>query len=143
MKSYILVGVQFGTLAILFFTGTVIPTNFASLILILFGIMLGSYSVVIMRRKSKLQALPDLAQNAKLITSGPYKYVRHPMYSGLILVSLGFLFNYFSVVRLAVFLLFLADIYIKMNYEEKLLEKHFEEYKAYKKKTKRIIPFIY
>jgi protein-S-isoprenylcysteine O-methyltransferase Ste14 len=56
---------------------------------------------------------------------------------------LPLLIDYFSYLRLAVWLLLLFVLYLKMNYEENSLSKHFEGYRAYMAKTKRLIPFIY
>ena len=86
----------------------------------------------------------ELKKDHKLITKGVYKYVRHPIYTGIDLMGLGAiivdqsLFVTFFYICMIIFLLF------KMKKEEALLLKHFpKEYPSYIKKTKALIPFIY
>lgn len=81
----------------------------------------------------------------KLIKQGIYKYIRHPIYSGSIIGVLGF----GLVFRALIVLIFCLVLYFiifrqRMIYEEQILEDKFgQEYVTYKKKTKRLIPFIY
>ena len=85
----------------------------------------------------------EIKENHELIRTGPYKYVRHPMYSGLILIMLG---TAIWVNHPVIWLIFLASIFgflFKAQREEKLLAEHFkEEYNDYRNKTKALIPFI-
>jgi len=76
---------------------------------------------------------------------GIYKYIRHPIYSGSIIGVLGFGLVFRALIVL-IFCLFLYFIIFRqrMIYEEQILEDKFgQEYVTYKKKTKRLIPFIY
>ena len=81
----------------------------------------------------------------KLKTDGLYSLVRHPSYSGMLLNYLGLsiaMNSWYSilVLNIPIILVLQYRIYI----EEKLLTESFgEEYLNYKKRTKRIIPFIY
>ncbi len=86
-----------------------------------------------------------IAEDHKLKTDGFYRYLRHPSYSASILSFAGYglsLNNWISllVVVSAVSTAFL----IRIRIEEETLISHFgEEYTAYRKKTKRLIPFIF
>ncbi|PIN91450.1 hypothetical protein COU57_00385 [Candidatus Pacearchaeota archaeon CG10_big_fil_rev_8_21_14_0_10_32_14] len=84
-------------------------------------------------------------EHQKIIMKGPYKYIRHPSYTGLLLEVCGVslcLSNWISFTFSFVFL-FSALVY-RINIEEKLLSKEFgEEYKNYTTKTKKLIPYIY
>jgi protein-S-isoprenylcysteine O-methyltransferase Ste14 len=51
--------------------------------------------------------------------------------------------NFFSWVRLVFWLILLIDFMLKISLEEQILEKHFHGYKAYQKRTKKLIPGIY
>ncbi|MGA7720574.1 MAG: isoprenylcysteine carboxylmethyltransferase family protein [Ignavibacteriaceae bacterium] len=79
----------------------------------------------------------------KLVISGPYSYIRHPMYSGGFLAILG------SAVVMGgawIFLLvFLGPIFFwRVGAEDRLLEQQFpDEYPEYKKRTKALIPFVW
>jgi protein-S-isoprenylcysteine O-methyltransferase len=84
-----------------------------------------------------------LKEDHELIERGPYAYVRHPIYSGalLLLLSVAVLTGRDSIFGLAV--LAAALISLKASREEKLLTSHFPaEYPAYRKRVKALIPFI-
>ena len=82
-------------------------------------------------------------KNHELITRGPYKFVRHPIYTGLMTMLIGTFIVYgFAYVLLAIIIFFLGLIG-KLMQEEKLMIKHFgKKYIDYKNKTKALIPFI-
>lgn len=141
VKSLILVLIQFICLGIIAFTGRVIPSNFFLLICLIFSLILAFWSMVVM--KFHFNAAPDILSGATMKTIGPYKVIRHPMYSSLILLDLVWIIDDFSVFRLIVFLVLVLDLVLKTYHEEKLLIKEFENYSEYKKHTKRIIPLIY
>lgn len=86
-----------------------------------------------------------IAQDHQLITTGPYRFVRHPSYSGTLLVFLGFglcLLNIFSF--LAILLPISAAFLWRMHVEEDALRQAFgDRYRSYAAKTRRVIPFLY
>ena len=85
-----------------------------------------------------------LKENHEIIKRGPYAYVRHPMYSGLLLMALGTAIFFGHAFGFVLFLFFLIAFFTRAKGEEKLLSKHFpEEYPEYKKKTKMLIPFVW
>lgn len=85
-----------------------------------------------------------LQDNHKLITDGPYKLIRHPRYSGGILLGfgLGLVFN--TWIGVIGSLIFIPIILFRIKDEEILMEEAFSEnWQEYYQKTKRLIPFIY
>jgi protein-S-isoprenylcysteine O-methyltransferase Ste14 len=86
---------------------------------------------------------PDLKENIKLTQKGPYKVIRHPMYTAIILTLFPLVIENFSIFRLIIFIILIADLVYKLHWEEKMLLKRFPEYSTYQKKSSRIIPFIY
>lgn len=93
--------------------------------------------------KSKLTAFPEVHKDAKLLTHGPFEYVRHPIYSGIILFSLVSTISYFGFFRVAAFVILAIVIVFKLHLEEEYLTRHFPEYEHYQRKTKKLIPFLY
>jgi protein-S-isoprenylcysteine O-methyltransferase Ste14 len=94
-------------------------------------------------QKSKLRILPEPSPNATLITNGPYHFIRHPMYTAILLGSVGLLINHFTWMRLSMVIALAIVLIIKLTWEEKMLSKKFGEYMDYMKHTKRILPFIF
>lgn len=141
-KGYIFVFFQFLFLALIFLTGPIIPSNIFYLGMFVLGIIIDLLAIWNMR-VSNLRVNPEVAEGSRLVTNGIYKYIRHPMYLGLILVSFALVLNDLTFLRIVLFDLLVINQIFKLTYEEKLLEKHFEGYKEYRKKTKKIIPFVY
>jgi protein-S-isoprenylcysteine O-methyltransferase Ste14 len=112
-------------------------------ILYLLGLILGIWAVIKMVLVSKLRVTPGIAQGSKLVTDGPYKYVRHPMYSGVLLAGLSLVINYPNILRVIILAILVVDLVIKMNYEEILLKIYFSDYKVYKRFTWKLIPYLY
>lgn len=80
----------------------------------------------------------------KLIQSGPYRFVRHPRYTGIILLSLGLAMVFASSVGLVFTVAILINLILRIGREEKMLAAEFgQEWTDYRSKTKSLIPFVY
>ncbi len=80
----------------------------------------------------------------ELITRGPYAFVRHPIYTGLLTMFLATVIVLGHVAGIIAIPLVVVSFWIKLSYEEKLmLEKFPNEYAAYSRHVKRLIPFIF
>ena len=76
-----------------------------------------------------------------LITSGPYKYVRHPMYVALYIALFGAGFLFFSWVWVVIMVIFIPIWYLDCRIEEKqMFELHGEEYQDYKRRVGMFLP---
>ena len=84
-----------------------------------------------------------MAEARKLVTSGPYRIVRHPLYIFEGVASLGVLLQFLNLYTLAIFLGYGLLQFQRMRNEEAILEKAFPEYQAYRLKTARLIPGLY
>ena len=85
-----------------------------------------------------------IVREHKLVKDGLFKHVRHPLYLGEILRNLGFVVIFSSVYGILKVFLASTFLFFRMEIEEKMLVSVFgEEYKEYKRKTKRLIPHIY
>ncbi len=86
-----------------------------------------------------------IADDHQLITTGPYRYVRHPSYTGTLLIFLGFglcMLNIFSFA--AVFVPISAAFRWRMHVEEEALREAFGDlYRNYAARTRRVIPLVY
>ena len=89
-------------------------------------------------------AVITLKKDHQLITSGPYRFVRHPIYTGYFLATLGTALTIGTVASYLATLMILIGFLIRMNKEEKLMTMQFPtEYPAYKKRSKKLIPFVW
>ncbi len=80
----------------------------------------------------------------KLIVKLPFSVIRNPMYLGLILFFGAEMIANFQLVRLVVYILLIIVLVIKIITEERyLLQKFGDEYVAFKKRSYRLIPFVY
>ena len=80
----------------------------------------------------------------RVITTGPYKIVRHPMYLGLIIFLTGWCLALGSLFSLIFVAFIVIGLIIRIIFEDKLLQEELEGYKEYAQKTKKkLIPFIW
>jgi protein-S-isoprenylcysteine O-methyltransferase Ste14 len=79
----------------------------------------------------------------KIIDTGPYRYLRHPAYAGMIAAHLGITVFYFNYITCAIFvLLLIPSIIVRILVEEKTLMT-IKGYEDFSKNRKRIIPFVW
>ena len=80
-------------------------------------------------------------QDHRLVNRGVYRYIRHPIYTGDLVMLLGFEFCLNSWLVVAVVIIAILTIY-KAVREEKVLAETVTGYEAYRAQTKRFIPFV-
>jgi protein-S-isoprenylcysteine O-methyltransferase Ste14 len=86
---------------------------------------------------------PAMKEHHELVTTGPYAYVRHPIYSGILLSALGTAIIS-SIFGVAMFIVISITFALRMNKEEKIMLELFpEQYPEYQKHTKRLMPFVW
>ena len=96
------------------------------------------------KRNAYLSRTIKVEENQKVVDTGLYGIVRHPMYTATIILFLSMPIVLGSLVSFFVFLLYPVIIVFRIVNEEKFLEKELVGYIEYKKKVKwRIIPFIW
>lgn len=79
----------------------------------------------------------------ELIKTGPYRFVRHPIYTGILTMCLGTALNIGEVRCWLALLLMAATFWVKLKQEERLMLQHFpNEYPAYRKQVKALVPFV-
>ncbi len=113
--------------------------------LLLFGLGLGLFLWARRAMRGQYSGHIQVTVDHVLVKTGPYHYVRHPAYSGYLLMALGIALGYASLVGVAsVLLLLLPGILYRLRLEEKLLSDRFPmEYKHYVQKTGCLIPKVW
>jgi protein-S-isoprenylcysteine O-methyltransferase Ste14 len=85
----------------------------------------------------------EFKKGHELITRGIYGYMRHPIYTGVLLMGFGTMLLSGTPVLFLSMLAMTGFCILKLTQEEKLLTKHFpKEYPTYKKRVKALIPYI-
>lgn len=79
----------------------------------------------------------------KLVTHGPYRWFRHPIYASIIYFFTGSLIAYPTIEVSLALAVIITGLFVRMLLEEKSLSNTYPEYAEYCRKTKRIIPFIF
>ena len=78
-----------------------------------------------------------------MITTGIYRYMRHPQYTGILLFTFGWLVHWPSIVTLVLWpILIVMYAWLAKQEEKQALEEYDEDYIVYAKRTKRFIPFV-
>jgi protein-S-isoprenylcysteine O-methyltransferase Ste14 len=77
-----------------------------------------------------------------LVTSGPYRLVRHPIYLGEIVAGFGLVLPTLLSPHAVVFAVFLGAQLIRTYFEERVLRSTYPQYEAYARNTHRLIPFV-
>ena len=97
----------------------------------------------VLRENAYLSRTIEVQENQKVIDTGLYGIVRHPMYAVTILLFLSMPLVLGSIISFLIFLVYPFIIAKRIKNEEKVLEKELNGYAEYKKKVKyKIIPFI-
>ncbi len=141
IQSYTFVGVQFVCLGLILATGPWLAKTPGLFLVELLGGILGVWALWTIKLRN-LSALPDIKSNSPLQTGGPYQWIRHPMYTALLLLMLALVCEEFTYWRGLMWVVLLVDLFLKLRYEEVLLVKNFPEYAEYQQRTHKLIPWI-
>lgn len=93
-------------------------------------------------RPGNFSVLPEPRNGARLITTGPYAHVRHPMYLALMLFAAGCALGWNTPVHWLAAAALVAVLEVKARREERLLQARFEGYAAYAARTRRFVPRV-
>jgi protein-S-isoprenylcysteine O-methyltransferase Ste14 len=119
-------------------TTTSVPVICLSLLLVFFGMSFAAWAVFYLGRSVSL-----IAEARRLVTGGPYRFVRHPLYLGEQVAIAGVMLQYLSPVAIFVFAVQIAFQLYRMSCEEKVLAATFPEYADYARRTWRVLPGLY
>lgn len=133
--------------SLLIFSGT--PESSLSLLLAALGSVLAiAGAALVLRSRMVLgpawSLVPKADQETDLVTTGPYRLVRHPIYLGLVLLAAGEAIAFSSLPAFAIVLFGIIPTFAwRARAEETLLSRIFgERYEVYQQRTKMIIPHL-
>lgn len=109
-------------------------------------VLLASYAMYaeVMRENAYLSRTVEIQENQKVIDTGLYGVIRHPMYTATIFLFLAIPLVLGSWISFAIMLLYPVAIVARIGNEEKVLEEGLQGYTEYKKKVKyRLLPFVW
>src|SRR5215831_18404924 len=119
----------------------VAPTAWTAAVLCIIGLAFAVWARVTLGRN--WSGVVTLKEGHELVDRGPYRFVRHPIYTGILTMffatalALGYLAGF------AATLLMFASFWIKLRDEEQLMLQQFpDRYAVYRRRAKRIIPFV-
>jgi protein-S-isoprenylcysteine O-methyltransferase Ste14 len=92
----------------------------------------------------QFSGLVTVQDDHRLVQTGIYGVIRHPMYLGLLMSMPGFALVFRSWLALPLFVVCVVVVFLRMRQEEHLLRRYFgEEFDTYRRRTRRLIPFLY
>lgn len=141
-NSKLLVSAQFLCFAYFIFSGGIFCEGILLLIQFL-GISISVWGMTALKI-GNFNIQPEVKVNAKFIRTGPYRWIRNPIYLGLLIFFGANVIGTRDKISLLVFTILLLIFLLKIHLEEKYLASHFgEAYSHYKKNTYRLIPYFF
>jgi len=116
---------------------------FAGIVLVWAGVVFRRYAIRVLGKYFTRQVAVHVGQT--VVEAGPYRWIRHPAYSGTLLTMLGLglaMTNWLSLVCMLVFS-WLGHEYRVWVEERALIEALGQPYREYMRRTRRFIPFVY
>lgn len=141
----LLVGAQFLLLAAWLASGFVLATSVTGRVFQGAGTVLAlwSFAGMIAAQRRMFRISPDPTGHSTLVTTGPYRWIRHPMYASILLVVAPPLLETAATLPVAGLCLLAGVLVVKLRVEERLLAQRFPEYAAYRTRTHRLVPFVF
>ena len=149
-RAQTFVAVQFGLFAVLMIALIATPAEQVLMVRVL-GLALIAGAVVVLAAavlayQTTNRSLPNVTptpnSRAALVTSGVYGVIRHPIYTAVLLASMGVALAHGHALPLLVAAVMIGFFTLKARYEERLLSAAYPEYAAYMGRTGRFLPFL-
>ena len=116
------------------------PVNALGWVVVGAGVLLSVAASVTLRRN--LTPFPLPRRGASLVTKGPYRFARHPIYGGVLLALVGWVLVSGSLALAVLTVTALAFFDAKRRFEERALRRRFAEYERYRSGTRVFVPFV-
>ena len=137
----LLVFLQFALIGLMLVFSKGIFSSFVAILVFLIGALIGLFALT-HNQLGNFNIQPKMKENAKLITTGVYAYIRHPMYLSVLLMMLGVFIGSPTILEVLLLISLTIVLVLKAKKEEAIWSDETQEYLNYKKKTKLFIPFL-
>lgn len=117
-----------------------IPSTLSLILYVVAAVILASAALAL---GSALTASPIPKDDATLVMTGIYRWIRHPMYTALLVMGLGLLLGTFNLLSLSSYIALILLLLYKSRYEDQLLASKHPAAKRYQEATGRFIPKIF
>ncbi len=138
----LLVAVQFALIGWLIWPLTAQIWSPPALALLGCAVVLGVWTLA-HNRPGNFNVRPEPKASGRLVTGGPYRYMRNPMYSAVLLFAAAEVVAYADMWKIACWLLLALVLLAKVMLEERALRALFPGYAAYAKRVRRFIPGVF
>jgi len=126
--SMLLVAIQFVLILLLLFPWpAALLSSHVAMAALAAGVVLGLWTLYF-NRIGNFNIRPEPKTGGRLVTNGPYRFIRHPMYTAALLLMAPFVFTSDDAIKIFYWVLLLAVLRVKSSLEEKLLTRQFSEY---------------
>jgi len=127
-------------LTILVMRESILADNLVAILVQVFAVLLMLWARVTFGRRSfHVSANPT---DGGLITTGPYHYIRHPIYASILYFLWAGIFSHLSLINIFLGIVVTFGSFIRIFSEEHLVTEQYPNYVEYAARTKRIIPFV-
>lgn len=139
----LLVVLQFGLLALLGWRAMVATSAISvQVVSMLAASGLLALWALAANRPGNFNIRPTPRHGGTLITSGPYRWIRHPMYTSVLLAAAAAAWNSFETADTLLWLALLGVLLAKATIEERALVRRFPDYQDYRVRTTRFVPWL-
>lgn len=142
LKNGSLIGLAIATFAIvvLVFRESFFASGFVGIVLQILSALLMLWARITFGRRSfHASAAPT---EGGVMQTGPYRFLRHPIYAAIIYCTWVGVASHFSIVNCMLGIILTIGLVIRIIAEEHLVTEKYPEYTSYASRTKRVIPFI-
>jgi protein-S-isoprenylcysteine O-methyltransferase Ste14 len=111
-------------------------------VLVVGGVFIGCWALEA-NRPGNFNILPEPRSGGRLVTHGPYRFIRHPMYTAVVVAMAGFCTGYATPWRWAALAALVAVLALKADVEERAMANAHPGYADYARRRKRFVPFVW
>lgn len=139
----LLVVLQFGGLALLGWRAMAAPSAISvQVVSLLTASGLLALWALAANRPGNFNIRPTPRHGGSLVTSGPYRWIRHPMYTSVLLAAAAAAWKSFETADALLWLALLGVLLAKATIEERALVRRFPDYQGYRARTTRFVPWL-